>query len=292
MPMIEKLIYNEFLRSGPFQKGSGRPQLDEPDSKPLSDPAREIGEITVETTNEKTPQRAEICLKTRKGNKCEVCNSVFKKPRGPNIQPWKRRFCGSKCLEVNARKKFQPGYVKQVEQHRFKTRCRDCRQFIAGKIFKSGNKKKKSRCEPCYLLMRASNPITANKKPPKTKPSVKKKKRGSASKEFLKELCASREDQNFYKTGRWRVLRFELIKLSRGLCEACGNGPKQGKAVHVDHIKPRYSHPELEYEPSNLQLLCEECNLGKGAWDDTDFRPEQLKKELEKIGKENEKQLL
>lgn len=53
---------------------------------------------------------------------------------------------------------------------------------------------------------------------------------------------------------------------------ACGQ--KKG-FIHVDHIKPRSIFPSLELDISNLQILCEACNLGKGAWDQTDWRPKE-----------------
>lgn len=43
--------------------------------------------------------------------------------------------------------------------------------------------------------------------------------------------------------------------------------------ICVDHIKPISKHWELRLEESNLQVLCMECNKGKGAWDETDHRP-------------------
>lgn len=42
--------------------------------------------------------------------------------------------------------------------------------------------------------------------------------------------------------------------------------------MNVDHIKPRKLFPELALDPDNLQVLCHECNHGKGNWDMTDFR--------------------
>jgi 5-methylcytosine-specific restriction endonuclease McrA len=51
--------------------------------------------------------------------------------------------------------------------------------------------------------------------------------------------------------------------------------------MHVDHIKPRSKYPHLALRESNLQVLCEACNLGKGNWDETDWRPlKRLFKEL------------
>ena len=34
--------------------------------------------------------------------------------------------------------------------------------------------------------------------------------------------------------------------------------------IHVDHIKPRSKYPKLALDQSNLQPLCETCNLKKG----------------------------
>ena len=43
---------------------------------------------------------------------------------------------------------------------------------------------------------------------------------------------------------------------------------------HVDHVRPRSTHPALALEPANLQVLCQDCNLGKGTRYATDWRQE------------------
>lgn len=64
-----------------------------------------------------------------------------------------------------------------------------------------------------------------------------------------------------------------VVLTKRGArCECCGATPKNGIAIHVDHIKPRRKYPELALEESNLQILCEVCNHGKGSWNETDWR--------------------
>lgn len=73
----------------------------------------------------------------------------------------------------------------------------------------------------------------------------------------------------FYGSKKWHELRYKVIKLYGRVCMACGS--KEGH-MHVDHIKPRSRYPELELELSNLQILCRPCNMGKGAWDETDWR--------------------
>lgn len=49
--------------------------------------------------------------------------------------------------------------------------------------------------------------------------------------------------------------------LSVGYCQYCGYGPKDGVKLHVDHIKPVSKGGTNDR--SNLQALCELCNLGK-----------------------------
>ncbi len=88
------------------------------------------------------------------------------------------------------------------------------------------------------------------------------------------ELPTSRPQtkQGFYWTDEWRAIRYLALKRSQACCDCCGAHPCPGKPLHVDHIKPRSKFPELELELSNLQVLCMDCNLGKSAKDDTDWR--------------------
>lgn len=80
-----------------------------------------------------------------------------------------------------------------------------------------------------------------------------------------------KKDDGFYTSRAWRELRLEAIRNMRA-CQACGRGPAQGVVIHVDHIIPRYRAPHLSLVLSNLQCLCDDCNIGKGVWDETDFR--------------------
>lgn len=84
-------------------------------------------------------------------------------------------------------------------------------------------------------------------------------------------LQARRSD--FYDSDEWRHVRYRALKLHGGACQCCGNRASTGKPLHVDHIKPRSKFPELELDLNNLQVLCKDCNLGKRAWDQTDWRP-------------------
>lgn len=78
----------------------------------------------------------------------------------------------------------------------------------------------------------------------------------------------------FLSSYQWRKLRMEaLIKYGRR-CMCCGATPSTGAVMNVDHIKPRKRYPELALEINNLQILCHDCNHGKGNWNETDWRNE------------------
>jgi len=77
----------------------------------------------------------------------------------------------------------------------------------------------------------------------------------------------------FYNTSEWRSVRYIALKNSNGICQCCGSSPKNGgKPLHVDHIKPRSIYPELSLSTDNLQVLCEDCNLGKSNTHQDDWR--------------------
>lgn len=75
--------------------------------------------------------------------------------------------------------------------------------------------------------------------------------------------------QDFYQSREWLELRYDVFRRHGRICMVCRSDEKR---LHVDHIKPRSLHPELELDINNLQVLCESCNLGKSNRDDSDFR--------------------
>ena len=74
---------------------------------------------------------------------------------------------------------------------------------------------------------------------------------------------------------QWRLLRYEALKRADGKCECCGT-TAENSPLHVDHIKPKSVHPDKEYGVDDLQVLCEDCNIGKGNWDETDWRTKRI----------------
>ena len=72
------------------------------------------------------------------------------------------------------------------------------------------------------------------------------------------------EKREFLETYAWRKVRMEALLKYGPKCMCCGATPKTGAVMNVDHIKPRKTHPELALSLENLQILCNECNHGKG----------------------------
>ena len=76
----------------------------------------------------------------------------------------------------------------------------------------------------------------------------------------------------FYSSREWRELRVKaLTKYGRHCC-LCGRGVEHGIILHVDHIKPRSKNPYLGLDINNLQILCEDCNIGKSNKYSEDWR--------------------
>jgi hypothetical protein len=104
------------------------------------------------------------------------------------------------------------------------------------------------------------------------KSSARKIIRRYAFGENIKMPHIRQSSENFYRSREWRQVRYEaLIKCGRA-CMCCGAKPKDGIILHVDHVKPRSKYPQLELDINNLQILCEDCNLGKSNIYEDDFR--------------------
>lgn len=80
------------------------------------------------------------------------------------------------------------------------------------------------------------------------------------------------KSDGFLQSYAWRKVRMMALKLYGPKCQCCGATPATGAVMNVDHIKPRKLFPHLALDVNNLQVLCHECNHGKGNWDMTDWR--------------------
>lgn len=76
----------------------------------------------------------------------------------------------------------------------------------------------------------------------------------------------------FYASWEWKRLRYDFIREQRRRCQCCGDTPETGATIVVDHVKPIRRFWALRLAISNLQILCNSCNMGKGSRDTTDWR--------------------
>lgn len=77
------------------------------------------------------------------------------------------------------------------------------------------------------------------------------------------------DPKTFYSLQQWKELRYVAFLRYGRICALCG---ATDKALHVDHIKPKSLFPKLALDIDNLQILCSDCNQGKGVWDETKWR--------------------
>jgi len=105
--------------------------------------------------------------------------------------------------------------------------------------------------------------------------------------EHAKELKFYKEYRAFYSTPEWKKLRQSIVKEHQSAntyhCSVCSSTDK----LVVDHIKPTKHYWELRLEPSNLQILCEDCNLYKLSRDYTEDLKESMLYSKERKRKED-----
>ncbi len=143
----------------------------------------------------------------------------------------------------------------------------------------------------CWKPKRKKKAVILNKMSPRTgddwswKPTacdisqmvVVRPEKGRVGKKQAKRNKVSKLDNSeFYRSRDWLSLRVRVLEKYECKCMMCGKSPKiHGIVIHVDHIKPRSRNPELSLTFENLQLLCGDCNMGKGNRYSTDWRPEE-----------------
>jgi 5-methylcytosine-specific restriction endonuclease McrA len=111
-------------------------------------------------------------------------------------------------------------------------------------------------------------------------------KKGSPPKKFVISNAAASKSgkqkrgsheamaRRFYASAEWKRTRYEVLAERGNRCECCGATPDDSATrIVVDHIRSLRHHWELRLDKANLQVLCNDCNWGKGARDETDWRP-------------------
>lgn len=138
------------------------------------------------------------------------------------------------------------------------------------------------RCKPCHEARRASKAKRNFTEMVIAKaPSPDGNQSGSQP--------GKQEKTEFYQSWEWRTLRVKVLQQYGTRCMCCGATPAHvtvgGEPVMivVDHIKPLSKRWDLRLDRNNLQVLCQECNQGKGAWDETDFRASYVERDGESL---------
>ena len=60
----------------------------------------------------------------------------------------------------------------------------------------------------------------------------------------------------------WKLKEYQRID---SICPVCQCSLPSIQHFVIDHIKPIKTHPDLAVDQKNLRLLCNPCNLRKGA---------------------------
>lgn len=151
-------------------------------------------------------------------------------------------------------------------------------EFIAAEILKqavtSSRPSKAARSAKSHLTAaKRRSGLTLDKSPDPIQTGARRQPTEQSVQSFIKNYSnVNPASDDFLSTFEWKAVRMMAIKKYRPICQCCGASAKTGAVIHVDHIKPRKIFPNLALELSNLQILCSDCNAGKGNWDMTNWR--------------------
>lgn len=97
----------------------------------------------------------------------------------------------------------------------------------------------------------------------------------------LKNEIYNSENSNisFYDKPVWLELKKKVLSMYKPICMSCGIDNTE---MHVDHIFPRSTHPYLELNIHNLQVLCRKCNMKKSNINTIDYRTKEQKELCQK----------
>lgn len=129
-----------------------------------------------------------------------------------------------------------------------------------------------------YLINQMRLENKKNKRRDKIRAAKLKQKQNKSANQLAQEFKQTKvrgihtASDAFLMTYEWRKVRMEALKKYGARCQCCGATPAHGAVMNVDHIKPRKLYPHLALDLNNLQVLCHDCNHGKGNWDMTDWR--------------------
>ncbi|KFI34266.1 HNH endonuclease [Haematobacter missouriensis] len=68
--------------------------------------------------------------------------------------------------------------------------------------------------------------------------------------------------RKWYKTARWKDLRWTVLERDLFTCRRCGHVEGDTRFLVADHRQPHRGDEALFWEPTNLQCLCKACHDG------------------------------
>lgn len=74
------------------------------------------------------------------------------------------------------------------------------------------------------------------------------------------DRTASAPWRKWYKTERWRRLRWSILVRDLFTCRTCGRLEGKTSQLVCDHIKPHRGIEALFWDEANLQCLCKPCH--------------------------------
>jgi 5-methylcytosine-specific restriction endonuclease McrA len=185
---------------------------------------------------------------------------LFKSEEWQKATPERRRAFLSK-IRANARIEKD---IKKKEERKAK---------IAAKVPPVVEKKAPAVSQPAQKKLTKRQKHRAKLAERRAKGLMPKKSKALSTKPAPQQVAGiDVTTTEFLSTYEWRKTRMVALKKYGARCQCCGSTPATGAVIHVDHIKPRKLFPHLALDVDNLQVLCHECNHGKGNWDQTDWR--------------------
>lgn len=82
---------------------------------------------------------------------------------------------------------------------------------------------------------------------------------------------SEQEIRDFYASWEWKRMRYRVLQETAAKCTCCGVSRSDGARIVVDHIKPIRFNWHRRLDRANLQVLCDDCNMGKSSYDETDW---------------------
>lgn len=187
----------------------------------------------------------------------------------PLVSGWKNRAVGTQISD-DQRRVFEAGADG-------KSQAKDAARELLGLHVKMTKAERRAKRELAKSAKHASNK--------RTEPIKTAIRQANAAAQKIKPVRVvvagvSVTSKEFLQTYEWRTARMVALKKYGPVCQCCGASPATGAVMNVDHIKPRKLFPHLALDVDNLQILCGPCNMGKGNWDTTDWRPAEDPPEL------------